>query len=771
MKVRLLLLAIPILFCACQSSNVQNRNLVKDNEALNNALLHAQPGDEIIMANGQWRDISIKFYGKGTATKPIILKAETNGQVVIGGVSNLKLGGEHLQVIGLHFKNGYTPSKSVVEFGLNEDTVANHCRLTQCVIEDFNQDYRDRSDHWVLFRGRHNQMDHCYLAGKSNRGPTVMVELKGNQSIKNYHRIAYNHFGPRTPKGGPSGETIQLGNSFTSMAPSHTLVANNLFERCNGEVEVISSKSNFNEFRNNIFYKSEGSLVTRHGNYCVIDGNMFIGDESNPHIGGIRIIGSGHWITNNYFYALKGKNFRGPLAVMNGIPKSPLNRYIQVTDVVVAHNSWVNCQSPWQFGVGSNISQKDVLPASEIRSAIPIRTVVANNLIYNEGDVSDPIIAHDRLDGIDFQGNVINTKRIDSPAVNGLKAIKFTLNPWDNYPVTPENGVLTTLYSGFEFEKITKDLFGNSRKDHNNAGAVVKLPGQLKELMDKSKYGPQWSIAEPSDKKAQRLTINNAVEDLVSIIANAVDGDTLLLASGTYSVASSIIVDKAITIMAVNSELKTKVRYTGPKDTPLFEMHPKGELRLENLELKGEGSQYAFASLKEKMSSHYNLHVQNCTISGFEFVLKAFKATFAEHISFVESTLSNCNNGIELSAETNDKGDYNVENLTIDRCKFSKIDQNVIDYYRGGYDESTVGGSLKVYDSKFNQCGKKEKNGVLINTYGIINVDISNNSFNDNPVKLVALLWGAKNNKHKNNTLMNSGEIRTEENLKLKLMY
>jgi len=71
-----------------------------------------------------------------------------------------------------------------------------------------------------------------------------------------------NHFGPRPVKGGPSGETIQLGDSYTSMSPSHTMVANNLFEECNGEVEVISSKTNFNVFKNNVFYKSEGSLVT-----------------------------------------------------------------------------------------------------------------------------------------------------------------------------------------------------------------------------------------------------------------------------------------------------------------------------------------------------------------------------------------------------------------------------------------------------------------------------------------------------------------------------
>ncbi|MCL4151136.1 UNVERIFIED_CONTAM: hypothetical protein GTU68_037185, partial [Idotea baltica] len=309
------------------------------------------------MTNGIWKDTEIEFFGIGTKEKPITLKAETAGEVILEGSSDLKLGGEHLIIDGLYFKNGASPSRSVIQFFINEDTLANNSQVTNCVIQDYNKSQKNKQDLWVVFKGRHNQLDHCYLAGKSNRGPTIRVELAGNESINNYHKINNNHFGPRPPKGGPSAETIQIGNSGTSMAPSYTLVADNLFDRCNGEVEVISSKTNFNEFRNNVFYKSEGSLVTRHGNYCTVDGNYFIGDEASPYAGGIRLIGTGHWVTNNYFYNLRGEIFRAPLAVMNGIKRSAINRYIQVTDVVVAHNTWMNCSSPWQFGVGSNVDQ------------------------------------------------------------------------------------------------------------------------------------------------------------------------------------------------------------------------------------------------------------------------------------------------------------------------------------------------------------------------------------------------------------------------------
>jgi poly(beta-D-mannuronate) lyase len=50
-------------------------------------------------------------------------------------------------------------------------------------------------------------------------------------------------------------------------------------------------------------------------------------------------------------------------------------------------------------------------------------------------------------------------------------------------------------------------------------------------------------------------------------------------------------------------------------------------------------------------------------------------------------------------------------------------------------------------------------------------VDISGNTFQNNKVKMVARLWGAKNNSHSDNTIKNSGELVVEQNLQLKMMY
>lgn len=767
----LLSVLLLLLLSSCGTNSSSESFYVKNIDELNKAISQINPGGEIVLANGVWQDVQIIFYGIGRPEAPITLRAEMPGEVLIQGASNLKLGGEYLVVDGLYFTNGASPSQAVIQFFINDDTLANNCRVTHSAIRDFNKSQRNKEDLWVLFKGRHNELDHCYLAGKSNRGPTLRVDLASNESIKNYHNIHHNYFGPRPPKGGPSAETIQIGDSGTSMAPSHTLVTDNFFDRCNGEVEIISSKSNFNEFRNNVFYKSEGSLVTRHGNYCVIDGNYFIGSERSPHVGGIRLIGTGHWVTNNYFYNLNGEIFRGPLAVMNGIERSAINRYFQVTDVVVAYNTWVNCRSPWQFGVGSNIDQRDVLPPSEIRSETPIRTLVANNIIYNAVGDKMPIVRYDSIDGITFQSNIINNQGIGFRGVEGLEEMDFSMKQLEENIWVPSSDLSSIeVHYGFEFDQITKDLFGNSRGANNSIGATNGAKTGKTNIIAITQYGPAWYNPTPPEDAPKTYAVGSS-EELVAALAYAKDGDIIALNSNRYEISSPLKITHKLSIQSADTLSKSFIFYTGAAETPAFEMNPKGQLNLKSVILQGTGKNYAFASLKENMSSLYNLKLRDVEISDFDFVLKAYKYSFAEYIEFHSTVIKNCNNGLDLSSEDDNKGEYNAENISIVNCQFEGVDQNVINYYRGGYDESTVGGNLVIKGSTFTKSGGKDATGSLLNTYGIINVAIAGNTFQNNNVQLVARLWGAKNNTATDNTIVNAGRIVTEQNLPQKLMY
>ena len=765
----LLFYGIAFFFFSFSELNEKKSIKVYNQDELKAAIANAVAGDEIILSNGVWKDVQIKFYGKGTKEAPIILRAETSGKVSIEGISDLKIGGTYLEVKGLYFKNGHTPSKAVIDFHIDSKTLANNCKVYDCVIEDFTQLNRNREDHWVEFWGRHNQLNHCYLAGKSNTEPTIYIALEGNENILNYHQITNNHFGPRPRKGGPHGETIQIGNSYTSMVPSYTNVSNNLFERCDGEVEIISNKSNNNEFRNNVFYKSEGSLVLRHGNYCTIDGNFFIGDDNSEFMGGIRVINTGHWITNNYFYKIKGKEFRSAIAVMNGVPKSPQNRYNQVTDVVVAYNTFVDCITPWQFSVGANMDKSAVLPLQEIRSARPTRTIFANNIIYNQILNDFPIKAFDQVDGVLFMNNNVNSPNNSDVKDKGIFSGYFTMTNQSDWLFVPSTNQ-KEVFLGFDFETITKDIFGNDRTLSNALGAIILPVGKNQGEISKKNYGTSWFSNEKITVESKTIKINSD-KQLIKALTTASQGSVLELKKGVYNLDSSLVIDKQLKIQSKDKKNKAILVYKGASNTSAFLMVPKGSLTLENLILKGNKDQHAFATKEKEMSSAYKLKVKNVEFSDFDCVLKSYKDSFADTISIDNSIIKNCKRGLILAAENDDLGEYNAEFVFVKNCKFDTVDTVIIDFYRGGYDESTIGGNLIFEGNLVTNCGKSEERNILINTNGIVNVTIANNNFINNPIQYIAIFWGEKGQSSIANKVTNSGEFKTEQRLKQKMMY
>jgi poly(beta-D-mannuronate) lyase len=745
----------------------QKEFLVSNISEFNERVKSVNPGDAIVLANGTWNDAELVFTGKGTEEQPIILKAQERGKVILEGESSLKIGGEFLIVDGLYFTNGYTPGDAVIQFRVDKRNIANNSRVTNCVIENFTQPRREIQDHWIELYGRNNRFDHNYIAGKSNSGPTMRVFLKGNENIYTHHQIVNNFFGPRPRKGGPHAETLQIGSSETSMTPAYVNVSENMFYRCNGEVEIISSKSNFNEFNYNVFFESEGSLVLRHGNYARINGNKFIGNDNSEFIGGIRVINTGHWITNNYFYKLKGSEFRSPLAVMNGIPKSPLNRYNQVTDVVVAYNSFIDSKSPWHFSVGSNVDKSDVLPASEIRSARPERVILANNLVYDNNPKEPLIVAYDEVDGVTFRNNYLNYQNNSEVQDKGIITKNFNLKQVSEYLYVPEQE-MGEVYKGFNFESIDKDLLGNNRDKNNSVGAISLPVENDAVLFEYSQYGPAWFSPTKTDQAGKIIQVSDA-KTLQERVNTAKPGDIIELASGSYKIDRALTIDKNLTIRSRHGK-KPRLEFEGP-DSAAFEMNPKAKLRLENVMLKGNSQKDAFRSLDENMAVAFNLWIKDAEIDNFNSLLKVSKGAFADTISVANSKISNLNSGINLAEEIDDKGEYNAEFVYITNSSFENVKEEVLNYYRGGYDESTIGGSLVFTGNTIKNSGTSTETEILLRTRGIVNVEMANNTFIDNPVKFIAILWGAKGQEPVDNTLKNSGEIKVEENLKQKLMY
>ena len=404
--------------------------LVRDADAFEAAVKNAQPGDRIVLANGVWENAELLFTGTGTAEAPIELTVESEGGVTLEGQSYLRMAGEHLVVRGLVFKNGYTPTSEVISLRRNKENLCNDCRVTECVIDNYNNPERSESDYWVGIYGKRNRFDHNHLSGKRNRGVTLAVRLNTEESRENNHRIDHNYFGPRPIFGSNGGETLRIGTSHYSLTNSNTVVEQNYFDRCNGEHEIISNKSGQNIFRGNTFYECQGTLTMRHGNETVVENNHFFGN-GRVNTGGIRIINETQTVRNNYLEGLTGYRFRGALVIMNGVPNSPLNRYFQVVDSKADQNTFINCDHI-QLGAGSD----------EERSAVPVRTTMNNNLFYHD-DRSEIFTVYDDMSGISMEGNVLNERLNGLPGRDGFEQKSIELKRDEYGRMLPVDGSMS----------------------------------------------------------------------------------------------------------------------------------------------------------------------------------------------------------------------------------------------------------------------------------------------------------------------------------------
>ncbi len=348
------------------------------------------PGDTVVMANGIWTDQHIEFAAKGLQQTPITLRAETPGLVVLNGSSTLKISGDWLIVDGLRFDGGALKSGSIVQFRGSLGHAQNS-RFTNSSIVNFNPPNVATRYFWVSLYGHSNRVDNCYFHNQSHSGVTVVIWRDTPDSDQ--HAIVGNHFADRPAGTGNGFETIRIGTSDESRSDSLSVVEKNLFERMDGEMEIISNKSGGNVFRHNTFSECAGTLTLRHGHGNVVDGNFFLG-RGKRRTGGVRVIGENQVVVNNYFSQLDGRS-DGAIAITAGVPDTPLNGYSQVKNAIIAHNTIVDVKDAaivFSQGLGSS---KRTLLADNV--------TIANNAIFSK---QDPLFEGKQGADWKWQGNI-----------------------------------------------------------------------------------------------------------------------------------------------------------------------------------------------------------------------------------------------------------------------------------------------------------------------------------------------------------------------------
>ena len=691
-----------------------------------------EAGDKVILANGVWNDFEILLQGQGTAEKPIELTAQEKGKVIISGQSNLSLYGEHLIVSGLVFKDGYTPTSTVISFRKSKEELANNSRVTETVIDNYNGPERYDTDFWVMMYGKNNRFDHNHLEGKRNKGVTMAVRLNTEESQQNHHRIDHNYFGPRPILGSNGGETLRIGTSHYSLTDSFTVVENNYFDRADGELEIISSKSGNNIIRGNVFFESRGTLTMRHGNDTLVENNVFFGNGVD-HTGGIRLINKRQTVRNNYMEGLAGYRFGGALVVMNGVPNSPINRYHQVEDSVIENNSMIDSLHI-QLAAGSDTE----------RSAVPLRTSFKNNLLHNS-DGRDPFTVYDDISGISFAGNLINA----SDKISIDKG--FDINEFDL--ARSDNGL---MYS-------------------TSALAGVGVSKELKPI-SKDEVGTNW-YPKPDNKptfdQGEIITVEPGLDTITNALKAAGNSDVLSLADGSYTVSRVLALDKAITLKARSKSPKVNIAF---ERGVMFEIQEGGSLKLSGLTITGSESPDSAGNAvvrtqRRSMLSNYELIVENSSIvdldinHSFNF-LNVAKGTFADQILITNSVFKNVTGAIlSLDKESDDYGIYNAEYVTIRNTEFESVAGDIVDFYRGGTDESTFGPHFELTDSSLNNVGfgKRNKSKSSLLLHGVQVTNVKNNKFANTPAIKVLHTVGEPVTKISNNSFRDTPQLTVEE--------
>ncbi len=674
----------------CATNTLANSFLVYSKQDISKVQKEIKPGDSLIFANKIWNN-SIDLNFKGTQKLPIYVVAQEFGKVIFSGSSSLKIGGSFIVVEGLVFKDINTKNP-IIQFRIDKNNLANNCRVTNCVIDNCNPSEKLVESNWINFYGRNNRFDHNSILNKKNLGTTLIVDLSDTSSQNNFHSIDHNYFGTRLKAGSNGGEIIRVGNSTFSRTSSRTIIESNYFEKCNGEVEIISIKSCDNIVKKNTFYECEGGLVLRHGNRNLVEENFFIGNDK-MHTGGIRVINAGHIVRNNFFYKLGGERFRSAFTIMNGVPNSPINRYDQVKNVSISNNVFIDCKNV-EFCAGKDFE----------RTAKPENVIFSSNTFYNSKTITQFVI-NDDINGIKFSNNVSTILNKTLPP-NLFKKQSIDYLQKDNFQWV----INTKNYSAYATRKNTGASW------YKDAESVTTHPGK-------------------------KIMVNSGDNTLYEKTLTANDNDTLVLSLGVFNLSKTINVNKNLVFVgSTNNNSKSIIQFVGERGGfVFFNIENGGSISLLNIRMNGLSENGVAESFIQTSTSgmieQYNLFVDGCDFlnitDGRKHALKINKASFADSIQFKNCLFSNISGEvISIAAEKEDKGIYNAENIVFINCVFNKILVGAIDLYRGGNDESTTGPYFTMDHCTFNEVGNVELCSV-VRLFGVQYSLITNCIFNN----------------------------------------
>lgn len=243
----------------------------------------------------------------------------------------------------------------------------------------------------------HNEFNHHTAEGRWS-GSYIKTWFDGSDVARKLwiHHNLFANVAPRQSRsagdsadpydGDSDRETIVFGEGDSQNIETHHLIEFNLFEDCDGENEMVSFKTSKNIFRHNTVKNCMGGVSIRFGHGSEVYGNVFTGDavtdfggeaylaSANYESSGVRIYGSDHQVYNNHFENLTGgrtSKHRLPVILDSGeTDGTGGDKHQRPRNVLVSHNTFVNCQHGIGIGLNYKLAPKDCLIANNLLTGI-----------------------------------------------------------------------------------------------------------------------------------------------------------------------------------------------------------------------------------------------------------------------------------------------------------------------------------------------------------------------------------------------------------------
>jgi poly(beta-D-mannuronate) lyase len=458
-----------------------NAQTVSTVAALETALSNATAGTTITIANGTYTDADLSIEANGTASEPIIIQAETAGQVIFEDDCRIKLGGSYITLTGVKFTGTYalsTTGASSYVIAFKSSTECSNCTLTQVQIDGYNPSSTTTDFRWVRMYGQDNEISYCTFNNKTSIGSMIFNQRSdGNEDRTKIH---HNYFSNRVQVGTADAyndlDVMRIGDSGQSLTYSYTEVYDNYFYKVNGgEPEIISNKSSGNKYYNNTFEQYLGALSLRHGNGCEVYNNFFLnlGQDESYFNGGIRVEGEDHLIYNNYIQGTNAskQNSTSKAGSLGGINVSAgqsednfvLSGYGIVKNAMIVNNTLVDCDFGFRIGPDSGGSNQDQAPED---------ITIANNLLVDCGsNITNSRAATEPT----YEGNMYSGGTVDSAITSGFTSktgLLSTVADADGYyPIVSTSPAVNASSGTYGQSNFSTDVFSGTRSGTYDVGA------------------------------------------------------------------------------------------------------------------------------------------------------------------------------------------------------------------------------------------------------------------------------------------------------------